>query len=93
MVKYGHEEQGSKNKLTKMPTTNAPRGEDTLSINAIILGLRLKGTSMTNHFPYRKKSLIFASHTTNHKIPTTSLRTNVLLAVAKAEKSPIPIAR
>ncbi|HBB04188.1 TPA: hypothetical protein DCZ39_04835 [Patescibacteria group bacterium] len=54
IVKYGHEEHGSKNRLTRIPTKNAHHGEDTLSIISDIFHLREKGTSMTNNFPYQK---------------------------------------
>ena len=93
MVKYGPDEHGSRNKLTSIQTANAHRGEETFSINDIILGLRLNGTSITNRFPYRKQSLRLASQTRSHNIPTTSLRTKVLLAVASAENNQMPIAK
>ena len=54
MVKYGQEEQGNKNRLTNIPTANAHQGDDTLSIISAIFGLREKGTSITNNFPYQK---------------------------------------
>lgn len=92
-MKYGPEEHGSKNKLTNNHTKNAHRGEDTLWIISCIFGLRENGTSITNHFPYRKKSLKFASPTRTHSIPTTSLSIKVFEAVAKAENNHNPIAK
>lgn len=93
IVKYGPDEHGSRNKLTNNPTANAHHGEDTLWIISWSFGLRDIGTSITNHFPYRKKSLRLASHTTIHKTQTTSLSTKVLLALARAENNHIHIAK
>ncbi len=76
-----------------IPTTNAHQGEETLSIMLCIFGLRENGTSMTNHFPYRKKSLRLANQTISHNIQTISLRTKVLVVVAKAENNQMPIAK
>ena len=93
MVKYGQEEHGSKNNDTTTQTTNAHAGEETLDIRSCILGLQEKGTSITNHLPYRKKSLRLASQTTIPSIQTMILMANVLVAEARAEKIHIPIAR
>ena len=54
IVKYGPDEQGRRNKLTTIHTTNAHHGEVTLSMIDIILGLRESGTSITKNFLYRK---------------------------------------
>jgi len=54
IVKYGPDEHGNKNKLTNIHTKNAHIGDEIFSIISIILGLREKGTSITNRFPYQK---------------------------------------
>ena len=53
-TKYGPEEHGNKNKLTKIPITNAPIGETADCIIFIIFGLQAIGTSIKNHSPYQK---------------------------------------
>jgi len=53
-VIYGHEVQGSKNKLIKNHTKNAPIGETTLLSNFFIFALHAVGTSILKPFPYQK---------------------------------------
>ena len=73
IVKYGQEVQGNRNKLTITQTTKAHPGDAIFSIKLAIFGLHPKGTSITNHFPYRKKSFKLASHTNIPNIQTISL--------------------
>lgn len=62
-------------------------------ITLCIAGLHANGTSIRNHSPYRKKSLIFVSHTIIHNIQTIHLMITVLVAVANAENNPNHIAK
>ena len=93
IVIYGHEVQGSKNKLTINQTTNAHTGDVTFLIIFCIFGLHANGTSIRNHSPYRKKSLIFANQTIIHKIQTIRFIIMVLVAVANAENNHNHIAK
>jgi hypothetical protein len=93
IVKYGHEVQGSKNKLTANQTTKAQVGETALSISFFKFGLRENGTSITNPFPYRKKSFRFANHTIIHNHHTNRFNIVVFVAVANALNSHNHIAK
>lgn len=72
---------------------NAPSGDVAFLITLCIAGLHANGTSIRNHSPYRKKSLIFASHTMIHNIHTIHLIIIVFVAVANAENNPNHIAK
>ncbi|MBU0626786.1 hypothetical protein KKH82_05210 [Patescibacteria group bacterium] len=93
IVKYGPDVHGRRNKLIKNPMMNAHIGEAILDIIFCILGLQANGTSITNHFPYRKKSLRLANHTNIQKTHTIIFKTKVLVAVANALNSHNPIAK
>ena len=58
-------------------------------INALSFVLREKGTSMTNHFPYRNTSFKLANQTNIPSDPAIIFTTLVLAVEAKIFHSPI----
>jgi hypothetical protein len=64
-----------------------------LSIIFFITGLREKGTSITNPFPYQKKSLRLANQTSIQSVQNINLIIQTLLAVASAENNQTHISK
>lgn len=70
------------------PTRKAPAGENVFLIIFIMVGLQARGTSITNPFPYQKKSFKFARPTRRPIIPTIRFSQNKFSKLPSNFKTP-----